>query len=129
MDHEDSAGQAAAAPLSIQGLPHLHGGALCLDLVNTVDMRLPDPSGRQPGQFLRSYDDLARWGWHAGGIDAAVARALMAAGERDPAAGALALVAAFELREAIYRAFAAAAQGQPAPPADLDALRDAYCAA
>ena len=47
-------------------MPHLIGGALCLDFVNTVDPR------HEPGrrEYLDSYPALVAWGSHAGVIDA-----------------------------------------------------------
>jgi len=47
-------------------MPHLIGGALCLDFVNTVDPR--HASRRR--EYLDSYPALVAWGGHAGVIDA-----------------------------------------------------------
>ena len=47
-------------------MPHLIGGALCLDFVNTVDPR----HARERREYLDSYPALVAWGSHAGAIDA-----------------------------------------------------------
>jgi predicted RNA-binding Zn ribbon-like protein len=115
----------SADDLAHDGMPALHGGALCLDFVNTVDSR----GASQPGQHLRQYADLARWGWHAGALSEPQARRLLEAGARRPAEAAQTLAEALALREAIYRIFAAIARKQSPASIDLDALRAAYCAA
>ena len=111
--------------LTHDGMPGLYGGALCLDFTNTVDSRLVS----EPGQHLRHYADLVRWGWHAGVLGEPQARRLLDAGARRPAQAAQTFAEAIVLRETIYRIFVAIArQGSPAP-ADLDGLHVAYCAA
>ena len=55
------------------------GGRLCLDFVNTVGGRKPDPSTGAvgvAGEKLVEYDDLAAWGLGAGLFTEAQARAL-----------------------------------------------------
>ena len=76
-------------------MPHLIGGALGLDFVNTVDPR--HAPGRR--EYLDSYPALVAWGSHAGAIDAsqagpaargrggAACRGRPGAGPRDQVAG------------------------------------------
>jgi predicted RNA-binding Zn ribbon-like protein len=111
--------------LTHDGMPGLYGGVLCLDFVNTVDSR----GTSEPGQHLRHYADLVRWGWHAGALGEPQARRLLATSARRTAAAAQTFAEAIALRETIYRIFVAIVrQGSPAP-ADLDRLHLAYCAA
>ena len=93
-------------------------GQLSLDLVNTVDWR----TSQSPRELLTSYDDLLRWGEHAGALDAREAARLAreAAGRRKEADRVLARAVA--LRERLFRIFAAAAAGVRADETDLDAL-------
>src|SRR4029077_9625787 len=63
-------------------MPHLIGGALCLDFVNTVDPRHA-PERRE---YLDSYPALVAWGSHAGDIDASLEERLSAAAAAQPAA-------------------------------------------
>ena len=100
----------------------LLGGALCLDLANTVDYRF---SERQY-DFLTSYTVLVQWSDHAGILGEGAARELSAAAGRHPEAAAVVLARAHDLREAIYRVFAAIAHGQPPGVDDLDALSGAW---
>jgi predicted RNA-binding Zn ribbon-like protein len=113
-----------AEELTHDDMPGLYGGVLCLDFVNTVASR----GVSEPGQHLRYYADLVRWGWHAGALDELQARRLLEAGARQPAEAAQTFAQAIALRETIYRIFVAIArQGSPAP-ADLDELHVVYCA-
>ncbi len=100
----------------------LLGGALCLDLANTVDYRF---SERQY-DFLTSYTVLVQWSDHAGILEGGVARELSGAARRHPEAAAAVLARALNLREAIYRVFAAIAHGQPPAVDDLDTLSGAW---
>ncbi len=100
----------------------LLGGALCLDLANTVDYR----STERQYDWLSSYTALVQWGNHAGILGEGTARELSAAAGRHPEAAAAVLTRALDLREAIYRVFAAIAHGQPPAVDDLDALSGAW---
>jgi predicted RNA-binding Zn ribbon-like protein len=96
----------------------LSGGASCLDFVNTVGGR-----GREaPVERLRGYADLVAWARQAGLVDARRAAALARRGAERPREAARALTAAVELREALFRLFAAAAAGRRPPAADLAVL-------
>jgi predicted RNA-binding Zn ribbon-like protein len=98
----------------------LTGGALCLDLANTVDNRLTEPK-----ELLPSYASLLAWGRQAGVLDEASARALAREAASRPAAALAALRRAREAREAIYAVFSALAGGAPPPPSALAALNAA----
>ena len=106
-------------------LPRLLGERLCLDFANTVE----GPISEHPEEFLRSYADLARWGWHVGVLSAAEAGLLAAEAERRPAEAAEVFGRALELRHAIYRVFRAVARGEAPPQAGLDRVREEYLAA
>jgi len=96
------------------------GGALCLDLANTVDSRPSDT----PKERLGTYADLLAWGEQAGAIDGPGARRLGAAARRRPDVAAAVLRRARALREAIFAIFSAAAGGDAPRSGDLDTLND-----
>ena len=99
----------------------LTGGALCLDFANTVDSR-----GRADSlEYLNNYADLVAWGRHAGVLAANQETGLLIAAAARPAEAAAVLARAREVREAIFRLFAALADGQPAGAGDLDVLNSA----
>lgn len=106
-------------------LPKLYGGQLCLDFANTVEPR----QGQPQRDHLRGYADLVRWARHAGAFDDAQTQRLLAAAATHQAAARTSFAAAIALREAIYRAFAAIAQGTTPAAADLDSMQRAYAAA
>ena len=60
---------------------HLTGGALCLDFANTLSLAT---RSNTPIERLGDYKDLIAFGRQAGAIDAAEARALLAAATRQP---------------------------------------------
>src|SRR5690348_3224171 len=78
---------------------------LCLDFTNTVDWRLR----AQPEEDLTSYADLVAWSQGAGLLTAEEVGALLRRAAAQPADAAAALVGALDLRESIYRIFAATA--------------------
>ena len=96
------------------------GGALCLDLANTVDSRTTDT----PKERLGTFADLAAWGEQARAIDGAEGRRLVAAARRHPAAAAAVLRRARTLREALFAIFSAVAGGGAPGTADLETLND-----
>src|SRR5918998_389987 len=106
-------------------LPRLLGERLCLDFANTVE----GPISQHPEEFLRSYADLTRWGWHVGGLAEGEAGHLAAEAERRPADAAEVFERALELRGAIYRVFRAVARGETPPQPELDRVRQEYLAA
>jgi predicted RNA-binding Zn ribbon-like protein len=95
----------------------LTGGALCLDLTNTLDERKTD----RPRELLASSDDLVEWGRQAGAIPEQTAARLRSR-KADPSVTAAALARAHELREAIFEVFSAGAAGRPAPAPPLAVL-------
>lgn len=106
------------------------GGRLCLDFVNTVGGRIPDP-GRVVGrdhadrvvrERLETYGDLLDWGVESGAVTEAEAEALRRASEQRRAAAAAVRRKAVKLREAIYRLFKSVIEGWPAGAADVDVL-------
>jgi predicted RNA-binding Zn ribbon-like protein len=95
----------------------LTGGALCLDLANTLDERKTE----RPRELLKSYDDLVEWGWQAGAISEVTA-ARLRSGSAGSSATASALARALEIREAIFQVFAASAGDRPVPAPALAVL-------
>ena len=94
----------------------LTGGALCLDLINTVSKR-PSP---EPVDELASWRDLIAWAEQAGIINRRQARRLIGELDRAPRRGAALLETARELREALFVIFSTVAGGRgPAPGAAL----------
>jgi predicted RNA-binding Zn ribbon-like protein len=96
---------------------NLIGGRLCLDFVNTVDAYDP-----LLDEKLAAYTDLAWWGLRAGAIDEAGAAPLFARAQAESAHAADVLARAVQLREAIFRIFAAARSGDSADEAQLAVL-------
>jgi predicted RNA-binding Zn ribbon-like protein len=95
----------------------LTGGALCLDLANTLDQRKTD----RPRELLSSADDLVEWGRQARAIPEQTAARLRSR-KADPSATAAALARAHEVREAIFQVFSALAHGRPGPAPALAVL-------
>ena len=63
-------------------LPELVGGALCLDVANSVDGRVLE----DPLDYLATYADLVGWALRAGGLSSAEADALRARARPPPPA-------------------------------------------
>jgi predicted RNA-binding Zn ribbon-like protein len=105
--------------------PRLLGEQLCLNFVNTIEGRL----GAQPGEFLTSYVDLARWGRHVGILTEVEVEELLQEAERRPAEAVASYERALALRQTIYTIFLAIARADAPAQADLDALQQAYLAA
>jgi predicted RNA-binding Zn ribbon-like protein len=100
-------------------MPHLIGGALCLDFVNTVDPR--HARGRR--EYLDSYPALVAWGSHAGVIDAERGDRLREAAAVQPAEAGRVLSRAIGLREALYPLFSQAGRGPRPARDDLGVLQ------
>jgi predicted RNA-binding Zn ribbon-like protein len=103
----------------------LRGGWLCFDFANSVDDRTSD----HPRDTLTGYADLVRWGWHASMLTDDERDRLLDAAKERPAEAAAVFARAIELREAIYRVFAAIAEGAEPASADLAAIQNAHVAA
>ena len=102
-----------------------NGGTLCLDYINTVEPR----TGPVARDWLTGYPDLVEWARHGGLFDEAAAGVLLRAAAARPAAAQAAFTAAINLREGLFRLFAAIADGSAPAAADLDVLRGAFAAA
>jgi predicted RNA-binding Zn ribbon-like protein len=100
-------------------MPHLIGGALCLDFVNTVDPRHA-PERRE---YLDSYPALVAWGSHAGAIDVKQGDRLREAAAVQPAEAGRVLRRAIGLREALYPLFSQAGSRPRPERDDLDVLQ------
>jgi predicted RNA-binding Zn ribbon-like protein len=103
----------------------LLGDWLCLDFANSVD----DRTGDDRLDKLTDYVALARWGWHAWVLTDAERDQLLTAGEARPDDASSVFAQAIDLREAIYCAFAAIAEGGDPAPADLATIQHAHLAA
>jgi predicted RNA-binding Zn ribbon-like protein len=88
----------------------LIGGALCLDLANTIDPRHKPPQA----EYLGSYLELVDWAIHAGALSAAQGARLARLGTAHPGQGERVRVRAVTLREALYALFAPGATGNRA---------------
>jgi predicted RNA-binding Zn ribbon-like protein len=93
----------------------LSGGRLCLDFCNTIGWRGSD----EPNEHLRSYGDFVAWAEQSRAVTAREARALLRRATARPAEARQALARAIELREALYRVFAAVASGRSPRAPDL----------
>jgi predicted RNA-binding Zn ribbon-like protein len=107
------------------GWPALVGGSACLDFANTVGPRRPPP-GEQGRDYVADYRQLVRWAVWAGVLTTGQATALETAAADDPVAADMVLADARGLREAVYRAFSTAADGDRVPAPALDVIREAY---
>ena len=103
----------------------LHGNHLALDFVNTVDWRLRDPV-----ELLVDYEALLHWGLRLGVIpDEGEFDMLLSAARSHPRPAQKAHDRALELRETIYRVYAALAARQSPRQGDLDALNKSFAEA
>ena len=101
------------------------GEGLCLDFANTLSWR-----GRvEPIEKLAGFADLSRWLHDSAGVPDPVVKAGRRQAHEQPALAERLFAEAIALREAIYRIFAAAADGSPAADDDLAALNVALAAA
>jgi predicted RNA-binding Zn ribbon-like protein len=108
-----------------QDFPRLLGGRLCLQFANTVEA----PAGPSPLDFLGSYSDLARWGWHAGVLEDADVEWLTAAAARDPEGAAAVFRRALALRDAVDRLFRTVARAGTPDEGDLGLVWREHAAA
>jgi len=110
----------------------LIGGHPAVDLVNTVEPRLPEPRA-QPREHLTDPAALLVWARRAGLVEPAEEVATAAAWATVPAAGLSALSAVREIREALYAVLLAATHeapdDSPATLAGLDQLHLRWVAA
>jgi len=93
-------------------------GDLALDFTNTM-------GGKRGGiarEYLHTYADFLSWCSQAGLVDEALAKELVTEAARFPEEAATVLTRAIELREAIYRIFAAVVEGRSVSPEDIDLL-------
>ena len=102
-----------------------NGGTPCLDYINTVEPR----TGPVAREWLTGYPDLVEWARHGDLLDGTTADALLHAAMAQPAAAETAFRGAIDLREALFRVFAAIADGTAPADADLEVLRRAFAAA
>jgi len=93
-------------------------GCLALDLANTVSWR----SSETPVERLESADDYIRWARQSRVITDREARELMQQARRKPAEAAAVIGRVRTLREAIYQAFSALADGDDPDERDLAAI-------
>lgn len=93
------------------------GGALCLDFANTWGNRADASSDR-----LGSVSDLLRWAAGAGIVTADERSELESRADRHDGHDRQVFAFALELREAIYRVCAAAAEGGPPAAEDVAVL-------
>jgi predicted RNA-binding Zn ribbon-like protein len=113
----------------------LVAGAPCLDFVNTVGGRVPDPDSKCAGgvrvvrESLEGYDDLLRWAEFASLVTSRELGRLRELAAEDPRRAAAVHARAVAFREALYRIGAAAAQGRQATACDTSWLDQEWHAA
>jgi predicted RNA-binding Zn ribbon-like protein len=95
----------------------LSGGALCLDLVNTVS-----DWPRASKDDLPNYRALVAWGRQSGVLADEEAERLSRSAARRPEAAARTFRKALDLRAGLYRIFAAVATGESPSARDLSAF-------
>jgi predicted RNA-binding Zn ribbon-like protein len=96
----------------------LDSGALCLDFANTAEWHASD----DPDDKLDNYNDLVAWAETAAILPVEQAHQLREMAARQPEKAQAAFDKAIELREIIYRLFAAYAEQKTFSEADLAAL-------
>ncbi|MGO8949988.1 MAG: CGNR zinc finger domain-containing protein [Ktedonobacterales bacterium] len=99
---------------------NLVGGALCFDFTNTVDGR--GGNDTNVTDYLHDYSDLVGWGQHTCALTDEEAARLYAAAARHPDEAAQVFRRAIDLRETLYRIFAAIAHHRDSEPIDLATL-------
>jgi predicted RNA-binding Zn ribbon-like protein len=97
------------------------GGALCLDLANTIDNR-PVPETRR--ELLTTYKDLLDWGQQAGAISSEEAARLGRLARLNPRQARAALARARAVREAMFSLFSSIALGARTPASALRSIND-----
>src|SRR5688500_10533167 len=112
------------ATVGMAGLAR-NGGTLCLDYINTVAPR----TGPVDPEWLNGYPDLVAWARDGDLFDEAAADTLLRAAASRPAAAQAAFRTAIDLREGLYRLFAAIVDNTTPTDADLEVLRHAFAAA
>lgn len=100
----------------------LLAGELCLDFANTAEWHASD----DPHEHLDTYNDFVDWSEHAGTIEAEWAERLRRQASANPQAADRVLEDAIELREAMYRIFAAVVSGQDPAESDLGRISSAF---
>jgi predicted RNA-binding Zn ribbon-like protein len=98
---------------------------LCLSFANTRQWRGTD----NPTETLHDSADLLRWIETSGGVGAEAIKSVHDWTHAHPRRAARMFSKAIELREAIFQAFSAVAEGAPVASADLAALRNALAEA
>ncbi len=98
------------------------GNSLCLDFANTVHDR---NCSTQRDEFT-GYGDLIAWSQLAGITTVGEAEQLLAQARQHPKEAARVFMEAVELREVIYRIFAAIAQESAPDPSDLSRLNGLF---
>lgn len=91
---------------------------LCLDFANTRYWR----GTPKPAETIAAPQNLLDWLKSSGGGDRRAAEVLQAEWKSSPESGGKAFAAAIELREAMFRIFAASVHGNAPGPSDLDRL-------
>lgn len=103
------------------------GGHVALDLVNTVEPRVPGATDFR--EHLRAPEDLLAWGVRVNLLDQSEADKVRAAWAASPAAGSQALHATHEIREATYDVLLAVLGVYADASPQLDALGVRWSAA
>jgi len=96
---------------------------LCLDFVNTVDLRR---SARV--ESLHSAADLVAWAAEHGVLDEDAAAARATRDRRDPSGAARAFAEAIDVREALFEVLSAGVRGVPSAPEPLATVNAALAA-
>ncbi|HWZ82234.1 MAG TPA: ABATE domain-containing protein [Terriglobales bacterium] len=91
-------------------------GALCLDLINTLDNRAV-PERQQ--ELVRSYLELIDWAVQSGALPATQGKALVPEAERHPRDAAATHARVIELRECLYRIFSSVLEKRKVQDNDL----------
>jgi predicted RNA-binding Zn ribbon-like protein len=91
-------------------------GALCLDLINTLDSRAVPENQKE---LVPSYAELIDWAVQSGALPAVQGKVLVQAAGTHPREAADVYARAIELRECLYRIFTAVVENQKVQADDL----------
>jgi predicted RNA-binding Zn ribbon-like protein len=108
-----------------QNMPVLLGQRLCLNFINTVDVRHSD----HPREYLTSYAALVAWAHHADTLTEYQMQQLLQIAAHAPETAERVLQQARLLREALYRIFIAQVHRTSPPHDDVATLNSAVARA
>ncbi|MGC4190000.1 MAG: CGNR zinc finger domain-containing protein [Thermomicrobiales bacterium] len=116
---------ATNGPIATTTIRPLHGGALFLDFINTVDRTTDGPDSLPAfDELAPGYANLLAWAEASGGVDAQQAENLRRIARKDGRSAASVRRRAVALREALYQVIVALTEDTVPPPESLATIGD-----